>query len=271
MLRRLALPLWLLLPAAAAAQQGTITYTYSVKYGFEIPERWGDLRDQIPSSRSGTMFLHFDPSASIMTPVPEDKEEARKVRAQAGARAPVAAVVTDRAIVSDRAIGMAMRMRRGSTSRSDQEELREAYVSHDDGITVETREFMGRTFRIAGRQPAYEWRLTGEQAEHLGRLVIKATTQHDGTAIEAWFAPEIPVQGGPASFGGLPGMILVLSLNDGHTKYFATEIDLEGVEPGLIRIPEDGDEVSREEYEEIVAEKLDELEKLRRRGPGGER
>ncbi len=259
MLHRLALSLWLLLPAAAAAQQGTITYTYSVKYGFEIPERWGDLRDQIPSSRSGTMFLHFDPSGSLMTPAPEDEKEAP------------AAIVTDRPIASDRAIGMAMRMRMGSTSRSDQEELREAYVSHDEGITVETREFMGRTFRIAGRQPAYEWRLTSEQAEHLGRLVLKATAQHDSTAIEAWFTPEIPVQGGPASFGGLPGMILVLSLNDGHTQYFATEIDLEGVEQGLIRMPEDGDEVSRDEYEVIVAEKLDELEKLRRRGPGDAR
>ncbi len=259
MLHRLALPLWLLLPAAAAAQQGTITYTYSVKYGFEIPERWGGLRDQIPSARSGTMFLHFDPSGSLMTPAPEDEKEAP------------AAIVTDRPIASDRAIGMAMRMRMGSTSRSDQEELREAYVSHDEGITVETREFMGRTFRIAGRQPAYEWRLTSEQAEHLGRLVLKATAQHDGTAIEAWFTPEIPVQGGPASFGGLPGMILVLSLNDGHTQYFATEIDLEGAEQGLIRMPEDGDEVSRDEYEVIVAEKLDELEKLRRRGPGDAR
>ena len=259
MLHRLALPLWLLLPAAAAAQQGTITYTYSVKYGFEIPERWGGLRDQIPSARSGTMLLHFDPSASLMTPATEDEKEAP------------AAIVTDRPIASDRAIGMAIRMRMGSTSRSDQEELREAYVSYDEGAIVETREFMGRTFRITSHQPAFEWKLTSEQAEHLGRLVLKATAQHDGTAIEAWFTPEIPVQGGPASFGGLPGMILVLSLNDGHTQYFATEIDLEGVGHGLIRMPEDGDEVSRDEYEVIVTEKLDELEKLRRRGPGDAR
>ena len=259
MLHRLALPLWLLLPAAIAAQQGTITYTYSVKYGFEIPERWGALRDQIPSSRSGTMLLHFDPSASLMTPAPGEEKEA----------AP--AVVTDRPILSDRAIGMVMRMRMGSTSRSDLEEIREAHVSYDGGAIVETRDFMGRTFRIAGHLPAFEWRLSGEQAEHLGRLVIKATAEHDGRAIEAWFTPEIPVQGGPASFGGLPGMILVLSVDDGDTKYFATEIDLEGVEQGLIRFPEDGDEVSLEEYEMIVAEKMDELEKLRRRGPGDER
>ena len=99
MLHRLALPLWLLLPAAIAAQQGTITYTYSVKYGFEIPERWGALRDQIPSSRSGTMLLHFDPSASLMTPAPEEEKEA----------AP--AIVTDRPMLSDRAVGMVMRMR----------------------------------------------------------------------------------------------------------------------------------------------------------------
>ena len=260
MLWRVVCGLLSLFPAALAAQQGTITYTYSAKYDFEIPERWAD---QIPTARSSTVLLHFGPSASLMTRAPE-VEEAQAV-----------APISDRAIPSARVAGMAARMRRGSAARSDQEDIRDAYVRYDEGTIVETRDFMGRTFRIAGQRPAYEWRLTSEQAEHRGYMVIKATAQQDSTAVEAWFTPEIPVQGGPASFGGLPGMILVLSVDDGRVQYFATEIDLEGVAEDLIRPPEDGDEVTREEYEEIVAEKLEELAKLRGRdgrdrGPGGD-
>ena len=65
-------------------------------------------------------------------------------------------------------------------------------------------------------------------------------------------------------------MILVLSVGDGITQYFATGIALEEVDGALIRAPEDGDEITRDEYEEIVQEKLEEIEALnRRRGNRG--
>ncbi|MCY4110152.1 MAG: GLPGLI family protein, partial [Chloroflexi bacterium] len=111
----------------------------------------------------------------------------------------------------------------------------------------------------------------GEQAEHEGYMVIKATAEHDSTAIEAWFTPQIPVPGGPGPYGGLPGMILVVSVDDGHIKYFATEIALGDLEEGLIQRPDKGDEMSQKEYDEMVAEKTEEMRKrfgARRRGMG---
>ena len=92
----------------------------------------------------------------------------------------------------------------------------------------------------------------------------KATAEHDSTTIEAWFTPEIPVSAGPGLYGGLPGLILVVSVNDGHTVYSATEVSLTAVEDGVVKPPDDGQEVSREEYEKIVAEKLAELEATQR-------
>lgn len=126
----------------------------------------------------------------------------------------------------------------------------------------------------SGKSPATEWRLTGEQAEHEGHMVIKATAEHDSAAIEAWFTPQIPVPGGPGPYGGLPGMILVVSVDNGHIKYFATDIALGDVEEGLIRRPEKGDEMSQKEYDDMVAEKTEEMRKRfggRRRGIGGDR
>ena len=81
--------------------------------------------------------------------------------------------------------------------------------------------------------------------------------------IEAWFTMEIPVQAGPGPFGGLPGMILIASIDEGHTVYTATDIDLTKLGEEAIRAPEEGSEVTREDYERIVAEKLEEVRKLR--------
>ena len=57
-------------------------------------------------------------------------------------------------------------------------------------------------------------------------------------------------------------MILAVSVDDERLVYSATQVDLDALEEGAIRAPEDGNEVSRAEYEEIVAEKLEELRML---------
>ena len=238
----------LLIPTALTAQQGTITYTYSQQHGFEIPEDW---KDEIPGNETSTLLLHFGPAESLMTPASEENAGGSQL--------------------SGWWRGRLERLKTRSASRTDLEAVRSAWVSYAEGTAVETREFFGRDFRVSGPPPAYAWRLTSEQAEHLGHMVMKATAEHDGTSIEAWFTPVIPVPGGPASYGGLPGMILVLSVDGGRAQYFATEVVLGEVDTGLIRAPEDGDNVSREEYEAIVEDKLDELEQLYgRRGSGRE-
>ncbi|MCK5652633.1 MAG: GLPGLI family protein, partial [Gemmatimonadetes bacterium] len=224
-----------------------------VQYGFEVPEQlrerpgMEELLELMPAANYSSMLLLFNESASLMTPAPTPEEE-----------------VLD--AMSLRAQGLATRMKMGSSSRSDQEVLLEAYVRYEDGAVAETRELMTRKFLITGTRPAYEWRLTGEQSELLGYVVHKATAVHDSSHIEAWFTPEIPVSAGPGLFGGLPGMILALSVDDGQTVYSATEVKLDPVDAAVIKAPEDGEEVSPEEYEEIVAEKLEEIRMRRRRG-----
>ena len=159
----------------------------------------------------------------------------------------------------------------GSSNRADQEVLLEAYVRYEDGMMAETRDFMTKKFLLTGTRPAFEWKLTGEQSEFLGYSVQQALAVHDSSTIEAWFTPEIPVPAGPGPFGGLPGMILSVSVDDGQTVYSATEIKLDPVDAAVIKAPEDGDEVSHVEYEKIVAEKLEEIEMRRRSRGGGDR
>ena len=253
-MRRLLTLLLILFPAAVSAQQGVILFDRSVQYDFEVPEAWAEMKDLMAASAFSSMLLLFNESASLMTPVPTEEEES-----------------ADRMAL--RAKGMVARLKMGSPSRSDQEVLQEAYVRYEDGTVAETREFMTRKFLITGTRPEYDWKLTGEQSELLGFTVHKATAVQDSSVIEAWFTPEIPVSAGPGLFGGLPGMILSVSVDDGHTVYSAAEVKLDPVDAEAIKAPDDGDEVSREEYEEIVAEKLEEIKTLRgrRRGRGNDR
>ena len=235
-----------LFPTTAASQQGAILYERAVKYEFEVPEQLPqEYRDFVQAANVTSMLLFFSESASLMMPAPVEEEK----------------MLTG---AEQRAEGLTMRLRMGSSSRSDHEVLLQAYVNYEDGTVTETYEFLNRTFRIPGIQPSYAWKLSGEQSEFLGYTVQKATAEQDSTTIEAWFTPEIPASAGPGLFGGLPGMILVISVNDGHTVYSATEVNLTMVEDGVIKPSDDGQEVSRDEYEQIVAEKLEELEALRR-------
>lgn len=229
---------------ACSAQEGRIAFQRTVTYDFAVPEGRGNLRDEIPTGDLTELVLFFSPSASLMVPVPE----AREANSGAGNR---------------RAARMAERLRSSSASRSDQETLLESYVDLEGGAIAETREFMGRRFLITGAPTEYAWKLSGEQRSFLGYTVQKATAVRDGSTIEAWFTPEIPVATGPGPYGGLPGMILVVSVDEGHTLYAATDVELGGFGDGVIAAPHEGAEVSREEYERIVAEKLEEVRTLR--------
>jgi GLPGLI family protein len=236
-----------LFPAVALPQEGTVTYDRAVQYEFEVPEALGEYKDMIPSESISSMILLFSASESVMIPAPPAEEEEELTG------------------MESRAQGLTARLKMGSLSRSDHEDLLETYVNVEEGAVVETRDFMGRTFLLTGDQPSYAWKLAGEESEFLGYVVQKATAIQDSMAIEAWFTSEIPVSAGPGTFGGLPGLILVVSVDDGKTAYSATDVKLAHLEDGSIQPPDDGQEVSRDEYEEIVAEKMAELEAERSR------
>ncbi|MDE2796486.1 MAG: GLPGLI family protein [Gemmatimonadota bacterium] len=249
----------LVAPAPLAAQQGTITYNHVVKR--ELPPGFAQRMREPPPPQTNTVLVHFSPTVSLMVRSANPRRQGEGGRRFGGG--------------GDRAVdGARFRDRRGGgrfgfgfrpgASPDQATTLQAAYLDYAEGIMVEARGFLGRTFRVTRERPTYAWRIGTEQAEHLGYTVMKATAEHDSTTVEAWFTPQIPVAGGPASYGGLPGMILVLSLNDGQTQYQATEVALKELEAGLIAPPEDGDEVSYEEFEKLVRERIEEMTRSRR-------
>lgn len=265
------LGLLLALPATAEAQRGSITYTRSMKLDIELPPEMMSLVRDLPSDISHEVLLRFDETASLtIAQGSPNSGDRRGTRAGRGAnrRIEIAESLEPGELAA--ALSMAQAFVGGDMG-TIRGAAAETYTRFADGIMVEAHDFLGRKFRVRRERPAFEWRLTGEQAEHDGHMVLQATTEHDGTQVEAWFTPEIPVPGGPDLYGGLPGMILVLSLDGGESKFFATEIALDEEEFEPIAEPTEGDEMTPEEFDQMVEEKLEEFRSMggmRRRGSG---
>ena len=80
----------------------------------------------------------------------------------------------------------------------------------------ESRAFQGKLYLAEDNTHDLGWYLTGEEREYLGYRVMKATAELNSAQVEAWFAPEVPIRGGPGLYGGLPGLILMVTTTDGE-------------------------------------------------------
>lgn len=180
----------------------------------------------------------------------------------------------------------------------------EKYKDITSNTFTEQRDMMGKTFLIKDDLPQLEWNITGETRKIGNYTAVKATAvkkndeldlsafrrrgrnddkkkEEDGetkltdmyeiddsVTVTAWFTPEIPVQHGPAEYGGLPGLILEINAN-GTTmlcsKIVLNPEDREDIEPAT-----KGDVVGLEEYNTTFEKKMEEMSQ-RFRGRGGRR
>ncbi len=227
---------------------GRIIYDETVKMDIQLPPGMESMKDQIPSSRTTQRMLLVRGDELLMrdAPEPEDAEEESGDIVMSGG-------------------GATFVMRVGGGGGEAVERIR--HTSLADMTAVEQRDFMGRAFLITEEVHEPAWQLTSEQSMYEGYLTMKATTVIDSTNVVAWFTPEIPVSGGPGTYGGLPGLILVLDVDDGKRTYAARSIELGVSLPdGEWVRPDDGKKVTRAEYNKIVEEKMKEMGAQRRGG-----
>ena len=83
----------------------------------------------------------------------------------------------------------------------------------------------GPILQYEGGCTPMQWSLTGE-AEQVGDYQCqKAVTSFGGREWTAWFCPDIPVDGGPYKFRGLPGLILKVQDSEKHFSWTMTGIE----------------------------------------------
>lgn len=256
--------LLLTFPAMASAQSGTVHYSRAVKINVTLPPGVSEeIRAQVPPARLTSMVMRFTPAGSLLTVAPPtgsaaDERAATVVVGAAGAAGGVRMAAAPAMEVAARGDMIMTRLSMGSGSRTDHEVLSGSYTDLDSGTQVQAVRFMTRPFLVTGDRPAIAWKLTTEQSMFLNYPVLKATATHEGKEIEAWFTPQIPVPAGPGDFGGLPGLILTVTVDGGQVTWAATAVDL-AAPVGELAKPTEGQKVSRAEYEKIVDEKLAEM------------
>lgn len=70
----------------------------------------------------------------------------------------------------------------------------------------------------------FNWEITNEIDTILGLSCTKAITNYGGRRYYAWFAPEVPINDGPWTFQGLPGLMIKITDDQGWYDFMATNI-----------------------------------------------
>ncbi len=127
----------------------------------------------------------------------------------------------------------------------------------DEQLTA--TEFLGRKFLIEEEPERRFWKISGESKSILGYSCTKAVFQDTSDKLEAWFTLSLPGSAGPASYDGLPGVILEVNKNEGEVVFTATHIELKPLAADDFEVPTKGKKVTRQEYDAIVKEKMEEM------------
>jgi len=166
------------------------------------------------------------------------------------------------------------------------------YKNVKSNTQLQEQEFYGKKFLINDTLQPIQWRLESETKQIGNYSCFKATasiptndltwysfswdklrntSESDSTqvkevkmtAVEAWYAPQIPVRHGPLEYWGLPGLILEVSAD--NTTMLCSKLVLNPDEVIQISAPSKGEVVSKNEYQVIITEKMKEFRNNRMR------
>lgn len=170
------------------------------------------------------------------------------------------------------------------------------YKNIKEKAFLQEQELLGKQFLIKDSLKPIEWKM-GSESKLIGQyLCFKATATKpvegfdwqrmrgnrntdntekttDSTStkdekprdieIVAWYTPQVAVSQGPAEYWGLPGLILELSAD--NTTMLCTKIIINPREVEDIKPLSKGKEVTKDEYNEIMTAKMQEMREMFRR------
>lgn len=139
------------------------------------------------------------------------------------------------------------------------------YQNLKEKQTIHQSDILSKMFLVTDSIKSPDWILEKE-TKNIGEYVCFKATQsytvknESGEEMEketvAWYTPQIPIPFGPMGNGGLPG--LILEVKSGDVTYLCNQIVLNPKKGVIIAPPTKGKKVSREEFDEIRDQKLQE-------------
>jgi GLPGLI family protein len=178
----------------------------------------------------------------------------------------------------------------------------EQYKNVKQKTLVQTQEFYGKKFLVKDKLAAIQWKM-GTESKSIGQyMCFKATAsiptdelewynfswgdlretntevktdsiaveikdlEIKTTEVEAWYTLQIPVSHGPGEYWGLPGLILEVSA--GNTIILCSKITINPEEKIEIEAPDKGKEITKNDYQATIQEKMLEMRNNRGRRRG---
>ena len=213
-------------------QRGMIQYEEKVKLEFRIEGPMSEALKDMPKERSSWKVLYFSPELTLYKKSDTESEDSETTMMQSGANVSIKMTEPDNRY----------------------------FVDLKKKKTIEQREFMTRKFLISGDLPKNNWKITGEQSEIMGYPCMEATkTDTSGIITRAWFTPAINIPAGPSDYCNLPGMVLKVDIDNGKRIIEATNISMDDPGDEVFEKPRKGKKVNKEEFDRIVAEKMEEM------------
>jgi len=129
------------------------------------------------------------------------------------------------------------------------------YKNYANQKLLEQTELADKDYIITDTIHVPAWKLSDETKTVLNHVCKKATmTTEHGSIVVAWYTEDIPGPVGPDTFGGLPGAILSIDINNAEMVYTAIDFKNE-VDTKDLNEPSKGKYITRADFNK----KLDDM------------
>lgn len=130
------------------------------------------------------------------------------------------------------------------------------YNDYNASSFTDLKEMWGDTYLLKDSLPAIQWKMTNEHRTIAGFDCKKAVGKiFDSVYVFAFYSDEITISGGPMNLGGLPGMILGVTIPRLHTSWIATSVQVNGIDDKQIISPK-GKAKDASEVQKILSERM---------------
>lgn len=136
------------------------------------------------------------------------------------------------------------------------EDVEKYYGNYASGNYIMQKNVEGSIITIADSIPKLQWKLVNENREIAGFNCRKAyAVMLDSVYVFAFYTEEITLPGGPASFHGLPGTIMGITIPRLYTSWIATKVMVNGVDVSAIKPISAKKSITMTELKSIINER----------------
>lgn len=211
----------------AQETEGVITYEVKINIHRNLPKDRQEMKGMVPEYNTTTEQLFYNGEESLYKAVQEEPEPG-----------------------SGDEHGIHMRIRRPK---------REVYIHRAEFKRIALQEFMGKKYLIEDTLRMRPWKISSELTEIHGYSCRKATLFDESRKmnIVAWYSDQFRPFLGPENFNTLPGVVLLVDINDGERIITAKNIEFRPLQKNEMKIPHSKNKTTEAEYRKMVKEQME--------------